>query len=257
MQKEDEIMSNWKIYSLYYGELDCPKGAITPGLDTDLPFTIPYMGYLLDNGSKKILVDTGINERFIIDGKAWGGFRAQGGTKYVSDSLAKIGVNPEDIDVVLYTHLHNDHTGASHIFAKSVHIFQEDEWANLLDPLPSQKIRGDYDPETIPVLKEMTCLKIEGTVEIEPGVTTYKTAGHTAGSMSVAVETDKGLYVLTGDTAILNCMLYPKSSTMSLMNGTKVKITPAPDVYGPAIPSSLVYDHYAWYRSIYLLKTLI
>ena len=75
-------MNNWKIYSLYYGEIEGTKEMITVGVDVGLKVAMPYLGFLLDNGKKKILVDTGINERFIIDGKAWGALPAKGGTKY-------------------------------------------------------------------------------------------------------------------------------------------------------------------------------
>lgn len=250
-------MNNWRIHTLYYGEIEVPKEQITVGVDVGLMLTIPYLGFLLDNGIKKILVDAGINERVIVNGKAWGGFLAKGGTKYVSDSLAKIGVKPEDIDIVLYTHLHNDHAGACHLFEKSIHVFQDDEWKNLLDPLPAQKLRGDYDPENIPALKRLNCLKISGDVEIEPGIMVYKTPGHTLGSTCIGVETGKGLYVLTGDTAIIKQNLFPKMDKLVLMDGAVIKTTPAPDVYGPAIPSTVIYDYFGWYQSIYRLKVLV
>lgn len=250
-------MNNWKIYCLYYGDINVPKETITAGVDVGLEIKVPYLGFLLDNGKKKILVDTGINERFIVNGKAWGGYLAKGGTQYVSDSLKKIGVEPDDIEMVLYTHLHNDHTGASHLFKKSLHVFQNVEWTNLLDPLPSQKLRRDYDPESIPVLNAMNCLRITGNIEVENGINLYHTPGHTLGSMVVGVATGNGLYVITGDTAILKHSLFPKMDKMIAMDGKVIKITPAPDVYGPAIPSSLVYNHYDWYRSIYLLKLLV
>ena len=242
---------------MFYGDILCPKEAFTPGIDVGLKFLIPYMGYLAENDQKKILIDTGINERFIINGKAWGGFPATGGTSYVQEALDKAGVKPEEIDSVIYTHLHNDHTGASHLFKDSLHIFQQAEWENLLDPLPSQKIRGDFDPETIPVLKKLDCLRVCGDVEVESGIMGYLTPGHTRGSMSFAIDTEEGVYVVTGDTVILRCNIYPKSEKIELMDGEILKITPAPDVYGPAIPTSLVYDHYAWYQSIYRLKLLI
>jgi N-acyl homoserine lactone hydrolase len=250
-------MNNWKIYSLYYGKAECPKEVLTAGVDVGLKIWVPYMGYLLDNGSTKILVDTGIHERFIVDGKAWGGLRAEAGSKYVSDSLEKIGVKPDDIEMVLYTHLHNDHAGASHLFKNSLHVFQDDEWKNLVDPIPAQKLRGDYDPGTIPVLQESNCLRVFGDGEIMAGIKFYKSPGHTLGSMVVAVETQKGVYVITGDTAILKHNLFPKMDKMVLLDGKEIKITPAPDVYGPAIPSGIVYNYYAWYQSIYRLKLLV
>jgi glyoxylase-like metal-dependent hydrolase (beta-lactamase superfamily II) len=94
-------------------------------------------------------------------------------------------------------------------------------------------------------------------VEIVPGVKLYKSPGHTLGSMVVAAETQKGVYVMTGDTAILKHNLFPKKDKMVLMDGEEIKITPAPDVYGPAIPSGIVYNYYAWYQSIYKLKLLV
>jgi Zn-dependent hydrolases, including glyoxylases len=247
-------MSKWKIYSLYYGEITCPKEVATVGLDAGLKVTIPYMGYLLDNGSRKILVDAGIHERFIVNGKAWG-MPAKGGSQYVKDSLEKVGVKPDDIEMVLYTHLHNDHAGNCHLFKNALHVFQDAEWKNLLDPMPIQSFRGDYDLEIIPELKKLNCQRVVGDGEIAPGIKFYKTPGHTLGSMAITVETTNGVYVMTGDTAILKCNLFPKMDKMVLMNGEELKITPAP--YAPVIPHALIIESSAWCQSIYRLKLLV
>lgn len=250
-------MPDWKISSLFYGELECPKDAYTVGIDVGVNMVFPYIGFLLEGGNTKILVDTGICERYIKGGRSWGGYKARGGADYVLEALKKVSLKPEDIDIVIYTHLHHDHAGSAHLFAKSLHIFQEAEWKNLLNPLPSQKIRGDYDPEVVDMLKTMKCSRISGDTEIQPGIKAYLTPGHTRGSQSIAVETSKGLYVITGDTIILKQNLYPKMDKMICMDCSCAVITPAPDIYGPAIPTSVVYDHYAWYESIYKLKELI
>ena len=52
-------MKKWKITSLFFGSLNVPKCLATPGVDTDLVFESPYIGYLLQNGEENILVDTG------------------------------------------------------------------------------------------------------------------------------------------------------------------------------------------------------
>ena len=49
----------WKIYSLYYGKINVPKGVMTAGLDPDLMIDIPYTGFLLQNGEENILVAWG------------------------------------------------------------------------------------------------------------------------------------------------------------------------------------------------------
>jgi len=72
-------MNLWDIKVLYYGKITIPKGAATPGLDMDFVFDSPYLGFLLQNGKRNILVDTGISDDFFVDGKAWGNLPAVGG----------------------------------------------------------------------------------------------------------------------------------------------------------------------------------
>jgi N-acyl homoserine lactone hydrolase len=250
-------MGNWQIKSLYFGWGRTPKDMLTINLDAGLEVDLPYLGFLLQDGKTNVLFDTGINASYIIGGKAWAGRPSEGSEEYVLKSLKENGVNPEDINVVVYSHLHNDHAGNCHLFPKALHIFQKDEWINLIDPLPSQQIRRDFDMAVIPVLKGLNCLKVDGDLEFMPGLRLVKTPGHSLGSQAMQVRAASGNYLLIGDTVPFYCNLYPKTEEIISMKGEKIKITPAPDVYGPAIPTSLVYDHYAWYDSIYKIKALV
>jgi N-acyl homoserine lactone hydrolase len=250
-------MSTWEIKVLYYGKITCPKSALTPTLDPGLTVDWPYLGFLLQSGKRNILVDTGISDSFIIDGKAWGGWPADAGRAYLEKALAGARVDPLDIDTILFTHLHNDHAANTTMFKNARLIFQKDEWATLLDPLPVMNIRRDYDPALVEELKTMDCLKVEGDFELTDGIKAFKTPGHTPGSMSVAVQTKKGLQILTGDHFHLYCMAFSKQDTLMDMYGKKHKITPAPDVYGPFIPSSLIYNYYDYYDSSYKIKAML
>ncbi|MFH1091012.1 MAG: N-acyl homoserine lactonase family protein [Pseudomonadota bacterium] len=250
-------MSDWKISSLYFGEIKGTKEMITFNLDVGLEVDLPYLGFLVQDGKTNVLFDTGINGKFIVNGKAWAGLPACGSDEYVVKSLKERGVKPADIDVVIYGHLHNDHAGNCHLFPKALHVFQKDEWANLIDPLPSQQIRGDFDPAVIPILKGFNCLRVDGDLEFMPGLNLFKTPGHTSGSQAMQVKAASGSYLLIGDTTPLYCNLYPKTETITTMKGEKIKITPAPDVYGPSIPFGLIYDHYAYYDSVYKIKALV
>src|SRR5512136_2317074 len=133
-------MNFWNIKVLYYGDLTVPKALATPNLDPGVSIVSPYLGFLLQNGERNVLVDTGISDHYIIDGKAFGNFPAKGGLAYVEQSLAKAGVNPLEIETILFTHLHNDHAGNTSIFKNARLIFQSVEWATLLDPLPGMKV---------------------------------------------------------------------------------------------------------------------
>ncbi|WP_455280320.1 N-acyl homoserine lactonase family protein [[Eubacterium] cellulosolvens] len=249
---------DWKIHVLYVGDIIVPKGVSTFNLDTDLKFNVPYLAFLLVSKSKKILVDTGMNSRFIIDGKAWAGLPAKGGEKFLLDSLKKNDTQPEEIETVIYTHLHNDHAGNCHLFPKALHVFHYDEWLELQNPLPSMRIRKDFDPDVIPYLEKFRCLRITADTEFTEGIRLYHTPGHTIGGLTVGVNTSNGIYVIPGDIINIYQNLFPKMSSMVDLTGKHLKITPAPEQYGPlGVPSTILYDHYAWYRSIWKIRGLL
>jgi glyoxylase-like metal-dependent hydrolase (beta-lactamase superfamily II) len=85
------------------------------------------------------------------------------------------GLGPQDIDVVVSTHLHPDHVGNNDLFPNAVRYARVEE-----DPDPGyRKVRED--------------------VELMPRVRLFHTPGHTRGSMSVEVDTPEGRYVIAGD----------------------------------------------------------
>ena len=52
--------------------------------------------------------------------------------------------------------------------------------------------------------------------------------------------------------------MFPKMSWMLGLDGKRADITPAPERYGPlGVPSNVLYDHYAWYRSIRKIRALL
>jgi hypothetical protein len=202
------------------------------------------------------LVDTGIHDDNIVDGKAWAGFTAKGGAQYVIDSLAKEGLKPSDIDKVIYTHLHNDHAGNALLFKDTPSYFQKDEYVNLLNQLPSQKVRGDYDKRTPGDIAQLTnVFMINGNMILNNGLELYKTPGHSLGSMVIVVPTEEGRYVITGDMPHLCFFMFPMMDTFQLMDGSYAKITPMPQ-FMPYLFTSLIYDHWAAFDSFNLIKSL-
>ncbi|NLW78269.1 MAG: N-acyl homoserine lactonase family protein [Ruminococcaceae bacterium] len=249
-------MKPWKITSLYYGEITGAKSFITPGIDSDVTIASPYIGFLLQNGEENILVDNGIHESNIVDGKAWGGLPAKGGNRYVLDALAKEGLKPSDIHKVLYTHLHNDHAGGALLFKDTPSYFQLDEYKNLQNQLPSQKIRSDYDPRTPGDVAQLSDVYlIDGDFFMPNGLELYKTPGHTLGSMVIVVPTEKGRYVITGDMPHYSYSLFPLLDEMQLLDGSRTAITPMPQ-YLPFMFNTVIYDHWAAFASFNRIKAL-
>jgi glyoxylase-like metal-dependent hydrolase (beta-lactamase superfamily II) len=175
----------------------------------------------------------------------------------VTRALKENDLAPEDIDVVIYTHLHNDHAGNCHLFPGAKHLFQRDEWTNLIHPLPVQVLRKDYDPGVIPKLEKLDTLAVEGDFEFLPGIFLYKAPGHTLGHQMIAVETERGRMLLLGDLCNDYLHFFPDMDVLTDMRGnsTRVKRKPAAAIT-PAEPSSIVYDYYSWYDSVYKAKAL-
>lgn len=249
----------WKIHVLYLGQTTVSKDLVTIALDVNMPLTAPFLAFLLESGSKKILVDTGIHSRYFAGGKGFAGAQqTKGGEDLLLESLKKHKTRPEDIETVLYTHLHNDHAGNCHLFPKALHVFHDAEWNELINPIISMRFRGDFDIEVIPVLEKFRCRRVVGDGEITEGIRFYHTPGHTIGGLTFAVDTSDGPYVIPGDVVNIYQNMFAKMSWMLGLDGKRVNITPAPERCGPiGAPSAIVYDHYAWCRSIWKIHWLL
>jgi N-acyl homoserine lactone hydrolase len=253
-------MRTWDVKVLYLGKITAnlsitwPAGM--PPLSEDFSISAPYLAFLLQSEGQNILIDSGISEKFIVNGKAWGGLPAEGGKDFLLKALAKEGLKPENIGTVIYTHLHNDHAANSTLFTNATLIFQKDEWKNLLYPLPVQLIRKDYDPDIVQELKGAKCLMVDGDIELAEGLRLYKAPGHTLGSQLVVVNTKKGVVVFIGDLALMNFMVFPGTTEIIDMEGKSHKIPAAPPIFGPAVPHNIIYDYYAYYDSIYKMKAI-
>ena len=247
----------WKVTVLSCGTHMNYKGALSSGYDKDLFIKLPYLAYLLQDGDMNILIDNGINERYVIDGKAWGGIPAWASSRDLLDSLSRNGLTPGDIDLILYTHLHNDHAGNANLFPATKSIAQKDEWENLLNPTYAELQRRDFDLDVVPYLKgNPNFIKIDGDLEIMEGIRLIKTPGHTRGSQSIVVNTTEGLRIFVGDLFHMPCCCFPWMTEMPDCDGVMHKITPAAD-NAPSLRSSLVYDCYSYYESVERVKALL
>jgi glyoxylase-like metal-dependent hydrolase (beta-lactamase superfamily II) len=91
----------------------------------------PLIAYYLEGGSYKIMVDTGGTPP---DGIKWQPyFRTE--NESLDKALQGIGVSPEEIDIVILTHLHWDHASNNHLFPKARFIVRK-EYDYLMAPEP-------------------------------------------------------------------------------------------------------------------------
>lgn len=110
----------------------------------------------------------------------------------MEDALAKAGVDPADIAVVINTHLHDDHCGNNPLFPNAAIYVQRAEAEACRNPHP---LDYRYDDSYI---ADVNLVELEGDAEILPGLRVKATPGHTPGSQTVLVETSEGEAVITG-----------------------------------------------------------
>ena len=125
-------------------------------------------------------------------------------TTNLISSLKGLDVEPEDIDLVLLTHLHIDHVGwcvvdGKPVFSKAKHILQKQEWRDATNPHPVRK--GAYLPHQFMPLKEHDLLElIDGDAEIAPGIRAVAAGGHTLGYQTFSVESEGEQLFFLGET---------------------------------------------------------
>jgi glyoxylase-like metal-dependent hydrolase (beta-lactamase superfamily II) len=164
------------------------------------------MTFLVRSRGKNILVDTGMG--------AWGFYRFGDGV--LPEGLKELGVSPEQIDVVLPTHLHGDHVGWNTrpsangpvpTFPNARYLFQQADWDHFTN---SDFLNGE---SILPVQKTMitNCLlplKDSGLMDligyehpITDEVTLLHTPGHTPGHVTVVIQSAGKAALLVGDVA--------------------------------------------------------
>ena len=148
---------------------------------------------LVESAGKRILVDTGMGDK-------WGEketrmYRLDRSATLLG-SLRARGVSPEDVDIVVNTHLHFDHAGgntrlvdgkAVPTFPRARYVVQKGEWEDATHP--HERNRASYRDENFVPLAESGQLEtVEGEVEIAPGVRVVPVGGHTAHHQMVVIE---------------------------------------------------------------------
>jgi len=117
----------------------------------------------------------------------------------LEDGLGKIGLEPEDIEIVILTHVHWDHVGLASKLSKAKFIIQKAELEFARNPHETQK--HFYDKG---LMEGLNLEVIEGDRKIIDGVEVLFTPGHSPGGQSVVVDTPKGTAIITGFCAILD-----------------------------------------------------
>lgn len=164
-------------------------------LRTD-PILIQYEG-------KNILIDSGIGKGKL-DEKKKRNLGVHAETR-VEESLEELGLAPTDIDIVLMTHLHNDHAAGLtgwegdqlvSIFPNAVIYASQVEWDEMRHP--NIRSRNTYWKENWEPIQQQV-QTFEEQLTIMPGIDMYHTGGHSDGHSIIKLTQGDDIVLHMGD----------------------------------------------------------
>jgi len=162
-----------------------------------IPFQLNTM--IVNTGKKLVLIDTGTG----------GKFQATSGSLVAN--LKAAGYQPEQVDTIIFTHLHPDHLwgatsakGDTIVFPNAEYVVSETEYAFWSAPaLPSQvpadiKQMVEATQQTLKAIASRV-RRIKSGAEIMTGITSLDTPGHTPGHISVQISSGSDTLIVAGD----------------------------------------------------------
>jgi len=160
-------------------------------LDADglLPFTMG--GFLVRGGDRVVLIDAGLGEGEMMGIKAGA----------LLESLAALGVAPDDVTDLVFTHLHIDHIGWASadgriVFPNATYRCAPNEWEHFM-----VDHRGDEAAVLEPATERFEHWTPGDT--IAPGLDTLATPGHTPGSTTLVLSSGTERVMFLGD--VVHC----------------------------------------------------
>jgi methylmalonyl-CoA epimerase len=209
------VMGDLEVFSLYDGFFRLDGGAmfgIVPRAlwaqkiqPDDRNRVRLAMRPLLIRGVRTMLVDAGLGDK---ESEKFRDVYGVERARHLDHALADAGVKPEDIDIVLATHLHFDHAGGFTMrdhrgqvrprFSRARYVVRRGEWDDATHP--HERNRGSYLADNFLPLAEAGVLELVSDDQtIMPGVRVRRTGGHTMHHQMIVLESGGRRALYPGD----------------------------------------------------------
>jgi glyoxylase-like metal-dependent hydrolase (beta-lactamase superfamily II) len=152
--------------------------------------TVSCNSVLVRTGSQNILIETGIGNK--LEDKRKKIFEPQ---EKLLENLQSAGVSPENIDIVINSHLHFDHCGWNTVykngqavatFPNAKYYAPKGEWEH--GRLQLERDRVSYlSPNYDPLIQSGQMQLVDGNAEIVPGISVEVWPGHTRHMWAVLI----------------------------------------------------------------------
>jgi glyoxylase-like metal-dependent hydrolase (beta-lactamase superfamily II) len=195
-----------------------PKTLWSKQLPADERNLVPmaFNSYIIRTDAHTVLVETGGGDK--MDARARERMKLPTQLETLPDTIAREGIDPEQIDVVINTHLHWDHCGwntqisggvVRPMFPRATYYTRRAEWEHAHDRHPRDAVSyidSNYDP-----LVESGQMKLIDAAECEivPGVRTHLAPGHNRDMMVVTASSGGRTFCFFSDLVPTTTHLTP------------------------------------------------
>ena len=237
-----------KLYIFDYGIIELDQGFVVAmpnpaSVDNKNPtavwMSLPMYGVLIEHPQGRLLYDLGCHPDAMKDRwpEHWQKLAPCTLKKdnFPVEQLKKVGLSPKDIDIVIISHLHLDHTGDLELFKYAqIYVHQTDFQMALVsthkspDPLEwGAYIRADMETEGFFNL-------VNEDMELWEGIDLITLEGHTAGILGMLVKLKN-----------FGNIIFPSDAIYTAMN------------YGPPPkPPGIIYDTLGYFRTVEKVRKL-
>lgn len=171
------------------------------GIEADTPLTPDCNVTLIRDGDRTILFDVGAGPDFM----------ATAGK--LSEAFAAIGITPEDITHIVFTHAHPDHLWGllddfdDPFFPNATYMIGKAEWDYWIDPKTVDSIGSERTTFAVGARRRLETLEDNITFfddgeEILPNIAARATFGHTPGHMAFHVSAGTQSVMILGDCIV-------------------------------------------------------
>lgn len=187
------------------------RDVLTPDERNRVPVGLHTL--VIRSGGKTILVDTGLGEKLEeVERRRWGLVRQGRG---LLTGLSDLGIKPEEVDLVINTHLHSDHCGGNTVgtgldlqptFPRAKYLVQRLEWAEASNP--NDRTAETYNPQNFqPLVRSGQMELLYGDLQLTEHVWCYVTPGHTRGHQSIVLKEGDWYGFFPADLAMLAILM--------------------------------------------------
>jgi glyoxylase-like metal-dependent hydrolase (beta-lactamase superfamily II) len=174
--------------------------------------TLGLNSLLIRTGDNNILVETGIGNKLSEKQQQIYSNRPQ-----LMESFAAANITPQDINIVINTHLHFDHCGWNTVrqgegieatFPNATYYVQRGEWGHAREQHERDRVSyltDNYDP----LVESGQMRLLDGAADICPGVSVRVFPGHTRNHQAVVITSNGKTACYSGDMLPTTAHLQP------------------------------------------------